>query len=454
LGNPPFENFRPGEKAEYAREGIQLHYANKTAQALARALPSLRPGSVFGVVVPQTFLDSPNARDLRRDLVRDFELCDIGLFPDKLFRHGEAESAILLGRRSRKLNPNQVSVRYRQVREADLDLFRRSYHATVLRQVPQARFSDDPEAVLRVPELEDVWRSLASCRRLASLVEVGQGFQHEGRNLPAGAVTASQHRGSGFKQGFVGWHQDLKTHELPRRMWLNLSPSVIRCRGSGCEVGTPQVLLNYARVSRGPWRLKALLDRKGHAVTSRFLTVRPRRQDTPLEYLWGLLNSPLANAYVATHTGKRDILVRMMRALPIPRADSEEMETVAQTTRAYLRHVTAAGEPFAATTSENRAKELYLRMDAAVLRLYDLPPRVEKELLDYFAGHKRQGVPFQMDRYYPSDFTACIPLAEYLSEEFQRSTVGELRRRMSESPPSPELIAALETAAEAYRDDE
>jgi hypothetical protein len=59
-----------------------------------------------------------------------------------------------------------------------------------------------------------------------------------------------------------------------------------------------------------------------------------------------------------------------------------------------------------------------------------------------------------MDRYYPSDFTACIPLAEYLSEEFQRSTVGELRRRMSESPPSPELIAALETAAEAYRDDE
>ena len=35
-----------------------------------------------------------------------------------------------------------------------------------------------------------------------------------------------------------------------------------------------------------------------------------------------------------------------------------------------------------------------LQIDAEVLRLYDLPPRLERQILDLFAGWERQGVPF------------------------------------------------------------
>ena len=38
-----------------------------------------------------------------------------------------------------------------------------------------------------------------------------------------------------------------------------------------------------------------------------------------------------------------------------------------------------------------------LRVDAEVLRLYELPPKLERQLLDLFAGWPRLGVPFSFD---------------------------------------------------------
>src|SRR5262249_60280088 len=101
---------------------------------------------------------------------------------------------------------------------------------------------------------------------------------------------------------------DLRIDSQPAENLMNVNSMVISLPRTGTTTGVPQILLNYARVSRSPWRLKAIIDREGHAVTSRFLTLRPLAKSYPLEFLWGLCNSPFANAYVYTHTGKRDVL--------------------------------------------------------------------------------------------------------------------------------------------------
>ena len=69
-------------------------------------------------------------------------------------------------------------------------------------------------------------------------------------------------------------------------------------------------------------------------------------------------------------------------------------------------------------------KRLLLSIDAEVMRLYDLPPKMEKRVLDLFQGSQRKGVDFRFDGYYPHGFESAIPLHEYLSEEYQRSTVA------------------------------
>jgi hypothetical protein len=47
------------------------------------------------------------------------------------------------------------------------------------------------------------------------------------------------------------------------------------------------------------------------------------------------------------------------------------------------------------------------------MRCYHLPLELERELLDYFAGWKRVGVPFKQDRYFPEGFDEPISLADY-----------------------------------------
>jgi len=230
---------------------------------------------------------------------------------------------------------------------------------------------------------------------------------------------------------------------------MSLSPEVVRRPGTGTIVGRPQVLLNYAPVSRGPWRLKAVIDREGHAVTSTFITVRPHCSSVRLEYLWALLNSPFANAYVYAHCLKRHVLVGTIRDMPVPRASDGDIQAVTEAALAYIRMVAPTEDLLRAEADSAAARDLLMRMDAEVLRLYELPPRTERRLLDLFAGHARPGVPFVFDRYYPEDYEPCFPLHEYLSEAYQRSTAGALRKRHKGRMPAA-LRAAFDAALDAF----
>ena len=453
LANPPFEAFSPAERARYAPSASKILNL-KAVEAFRRALMNLRPGAVFGIVCPQGFLHSDNARQLREWMLRNLELQEVAMFADKMFTYADVESAILLGRRPLRQLPSAVTVRFRRVREADVGLFQSSYRPTTEQFVPQERFLSQEGHALRLPEIEDVWAFLGSHPLLNSLAHIGQGFQHKGRDLPPNAPTVSVHRFPGAIQGFAGLRNDPMLHQLPDRVWLNLEHRVIRTPGTGLVVGTPQALLNYAPVGRGPWRLKGLLDRKGHPVTSRFLTVRARDASTSLEYLWGLINSPLANAYAYCHSEKRDILAGTMRKLPVPRASVTEIQRVSEAVRAYFAEVSPADEGLKAQTRPDRAKELLLAVEAEVLRLYGLPPRLERQVLDLFAGHPRPGVPFDFDGYYPAGFTPFVPLHVYVSESYRLSTAGEVHRRTKNVRPSKELLAALDAAVEAFSVDD
>ncbi|GAI35752.1 unnamed protein product, partial [marine sediment metagenome] len=85
-------------------------------------------------------------------------------------------------------------------------------------------------------------------------------------------------------------------------------------------------------------------------------------------------------------------------------------------------------------------------------RLYDLPPKLEKHLLNLFNGYRRKGVDFKLDHYYHKGFESWIPLHEYLSEDYQRSTVSFVKKWVEEVR-SPEIIKALEVATETFKED-
>lgn len=450
LANPPFESFSTVEKESLTRADRAVRAGSKTTELLRRMLPNLAPGAVFGVVVPQGFLHSRSAGDVRSMMLENFEIAEVSLFPDKVFRHSEAECALLLGRTMRRSGTMPGAVRYLRVRETEVERFRSTYSASSELLIPQTRFVAIPDHRLTVPELQEVWQASGHLPRLEAIAEVGKGLEHKS-DLPPGTITISERRFGGAARGFARPGRDLRIDRQPRKVWLNLDPAVLRRSGTGNLVGAPQVIVNYVRVSRGPWRLKAILDPEGHATTSNFLAVRPRQADVSLLYLWSLLNSPFANAYCVAHATKHHVLKQTLHALPVPSASFQARQRVERAAEAYLRVVRGERDEWLAADPEpGRACAALLTLDAEVLRLYDLSPRLERQLLDLFAGWRRPGVPFDFERYFPVDFEPWIPLHIYLSSEFQRSNAGELRRH---SEPAPDVaVGALREAVKAFEE--
>jgi hypothetical protein len=416
LANPPFDDFTIQERRSYERQNSPVSFVNKAAETLWRTLPQLPDRGIFGVVLPQRFLHSKNARELREFLVREYELGEICLFPDKVFPFSDAESVVLVGRRNK--GADRAQVRYHRIRERELPSFRAGYAPSIARIIPQSRFSTDESFSLRVPELEEVWRACADNPTLADIATLGQGLIYHAKHLPPGSTTYSEERSPGSHRGFVYFDRRLQLHQLPKRFWMNLDPSVIRRPMAGTTVDTPQVLLNYAPASRGPWRLKALVDKRGHPVTSRFIAVRPISPACSIEVVWALLNSPLANAYVYSHLGKRDNLVGDIRKIPAPTHGSYE-----RVSRAAETYLTAASSEADSETLQ----KLLLGVDCEVLKLYSLPLELEQSLLAVFTDYERVGVPFKQTRYLPGEIEDSVRFSDFV--QFEADWVATNRER-------------------------
>jgi len=93
-----------------------------------------------------------------------------------------------------------------------------------------------------------------------------------------------------------------------------------------------------------------------------------------------------------------------------------------------------------------------LEMDAAVLKAYDLPPRLERQVLDLFTGVSRKGVGCPFTGYYPRGFSSYLPLHVLLSEGFHRARADVTIDRFK--PGQSEHVRQTLAAATADTDEE
>ena len=168
LGNPPFENFD-------AKDRQQDWLPNKAAETFRRVVDHLPRGGVFGFVLPQTILRSQQATDVRQKLLAEYEIAEIDLFADKVFRYGESESTVIIGRRVGTLRKKNSMVQYRRVREGHIKEFSRTYGAGGVEQLPLDELRTGTSASLFVPDLDSVWKTLATMPKLGQFADVGKG---------------------------------------------------------------------------------------------------------------------------------------------------------------------------------------------------------------------------------------------------------------------------------------
>ncbi|MCX6704590.1 MAG: N-6 DNA methylase [Candidatus Woesebacteria bacterium] len=443
--NPPFENFTPKEKQIY---GNAITTGNKAAEVLAKTLPHLPPNSVFGIILPQGFLYRKNLAELRRYILDNFELRTICNLPDNVFAKAGHLSTVLLGRKTK----SKKKINYLNITKANLENFKNTYQAADEELVNKDIFYEAESCDLRIPELKEIWDYCREYPKFQEYAVIGRGIEYKDfdksvrkENFP-GAV-----KGYASFEAFTSGEKpkkiDINITKLPDYYWMSLNATEIRNTRYGAQCGISQIIASYIRSSRSVWRIEGLMDLAGDPVSNKLISIRPiPSKNISVYIIWALVNSPFTNAYMYCHCIRQN-LEGVLRDMPIP-FDNQDLSKLESMVKAYF---TLSEQQINFTLRDEsklneKKKQCLLAIDAEVLRLYDLPPRLEKTLLDFFEGVPRKGVDFEFDRYYEEGFDSYIPLHMYISTEFQNSSVENVKKWI-ESNRIPEVIEAFKTAA-------
>ena len=105
----------------------------------------------------------------------------------------------------------------------------------------------------------------------------------------------------------------------------------------------------------------------------------------------------------------------MIRDLPLPRLEGIDLQPLIHTVDSYFKTARDVSEVVSDATLEEELRVLHWRIDAEVLRLYQLPAHLEHQVLMLFSSEARRGVPFVQTEYLPKGFADRVSLKDLLA---------------------------------------
>lgn len=373
LCNPPFQNFSGNERARYA---IATEFYSKPKAALNAALDAHPRSLVF--VMPRSFIQHQKFASERCRIEALYGDVELVALPERTFAVSTIESALLIAREPRQRVSSVIAVRSTEVTDRDRNAFLKTGRTTTERRTRHA-VGDPPKGELWIAPLSDLWRYLNPTQRLGSYFTIHRGIEWKSAQ---GDAWIGEPR-DGYRRG-------LHTARRARQFALQ-NPVYLDCRRDKLlyqAVDLPwdhaKLVVNAARLSVKSWRIAAVLDSSGLVCSQQFFGLWPRRpfSDAELLAFVAILNGPVASGFLAAHSPAKGIRIRDMKNIPIPSALPSHVAELVTKYGRRLHDLTPTG-------SEDEMEKILTRIDAAVLGAYDLPARLEQQLLDYFRDSDR-----------------------------------------------------------------
>ncbi|MGD1046030.1 MAG: N-6 DNA methylase [Bacteroidota bacterium] len=410
VGNPPFETI-PNVSPK----------TSKAKELLRQVLPKMPKDGIIGIVLPKSFLTGKDYKVERNYLLDKFTILNVTELPERVFTHATVETCVITAKKSK----TEAKAKYFMVDRPSLELFKSKYFIPCKDEVKQDYFTTTQQGQIFVPVMRGVWDYLKTNPRFESLANVHKGVEYELRLI-------SEHRESVIKSrpfqnsqpGLWNIPTDqfqfvIGTGEyfsLDKRYWRNQNSKAWRLPWK-----TPKIIVPQSRDSSSHWRFAAVIDKEGLIVGRNLYAIWPKTNSVSMEFLCALLNSPVGQAYCLAHGYQQLTRGRDYESIPIPRSIPYPTTLIDGLVNSYL--TLSKNEQY------NAARDALLQIDAEILKLYELPPKLERGLLDFFWGHKRR-VPFDFQGYIPPTFDSWIPLHIYISKDYKEATIADTLRRL------------------------
>lgn len=419
LCNPPFENFDQEKKERYGENTLFLQ---QPKEIIRRILTN--PPETLGFVMPSIFSTSNKYREIQLELAKKYGNLKLAELPE-VFNHAQVRTTLLMASDKRDRGKNTF-VSYRIVGNKN--------HQAL---IDEKKFFPPSEKILPVPEiaknfslwipkLSKLWVYLDDFPKLGSTANIKTGLRwlsEDERKQKFGEIIpiSSEIEKPNFRKGCLRVEDTFEQYKIKQTKYLSLLPEhqYSLFRAFGLDWDKPKVVCNATRLRRSYWRLGAFADVDGLYFSKEFHCIWSM-YTISIYSIAAILNSPLANAFVFDYdsTTKSANRISTLENLPIPFMElldtNNRIHTISEIFHTKMKH----RDSF---TDDSIVKKMLLEIDAEVLKAYDLPPILERQLLDCFQGIKRP-IPIDFNGYYSKDFKAYIPLHELISEDIQEST--------------------------------
>lgn len=424
LCNPPYESFNHKEREHYQGLGF---LPKKPAEILKRFLQN--PPELMGLILPSSFNTASIYSQFHKQIAETYEKVELIALPE-VFKYSEATTTLVLASYKRNFYGNIFAVSRKVSKGQELDDFiyggkepKGSERVFEPQEYLKSSFTLWTSPFIRV------WDYLQSNPKLGDIItKIHTGIRwqktdDEVKKKRKLRKEISYEEKEGYKKGYPKVAGHFKQFSLQNPCFLSVKrEDQIRQVYEFIDWDKPKVIANEIRLGRKGWRLGAIADTEGFIFTRSFFHIGVK-DNISVFAVSAILNSPIANAFMfAMEDGKYNH-ARVMKKIPIPPKSSltiaGKIDELAQRLQNEVK-----------TQQFVEAKETLLILDAEILRLYDLPPQLEKEILSIFQDVKRP-VPFGFNGYYPKDFFAYLPLYEIISPEFKEAQNTSLFDRVT-----------------------
>jgi hypothetical protein len=426
LCNPPFEDF------DEPPSGLSVHKPVALLDAIVKTPPAF-----VGVVMPSGFASHKVYREHIRHICEIYGDVEVMQLPEGVFRHASIGAEILIAQcrrdeEARRVNArDETTLRRSVVRRTDWPRFTQTLQ-TSNSDVVQVDPRTSP-GLMALRSLRRVWDYLAESPVLGSVAEMHRGLEWTIDQSEASRIKMAP----GFLRGLHRSGGALAQFEVKQTVYLDARASNLRGGAINYPWASPKLIANAIRTSRGPWRLAAAVDTEGLLVSQQFYGIwlrESQESSMSLLELCAILNSPVANAFSFVHDEQKHLRKETLQKLPLPTSRiSREVESLIAE---YLSACESDDGPLFSSRQKS-THDLLMEVDALVLKAYDLPPRLERELLRFMGeGRRPSRVDFQG---YPGTGTDDAAISLYKRLAMSSTAIRAAWRTLME--PLPEGVA-------------
>ena len=384
---------------------------------------------MLGFVLPKSAILGEKYSDLQDKIARNYMNIETIALPDRIFAFSDQETMLVLASKRNEAPDVYVNTRSFWVEENDRKPFLETARLPHGIDKTIYRASHTIPISFWNPPLSEIWDYLRANPILKDIAEFHQGIWWNTSLEKEKNRLISSNPKTGFKKGLDTIQRKIEPYYAQGFIYLNMDERYRRTTAHLFPWESPKVIANSRRISRGPWRLVGYLDSDGLVCTKSFIGIWPKA-DMNVEVLTALINSPIVNVALYLKSYGRDNSIRILEQIPIPIPTNINKEDITCLVRYYAKLRSGIGRDLAKEPSIQKSTQALMEIDSLILKAYDLPPRLERKLLERFRGHPRP-VPFDFPDYYPEDFAPCIPLHKYLEMDLKQASAGELLKRIT-----------------------